>query len=80
MSVGAALSTRLQLIYDNIVGLATAGVVSALQQPPRKAAASTPSKKVTVLPSAEELAEGLAHLGSELRYFSPRAVVRVMRV
>jgi len=34
---------RLQLIYDNIVGLATAGVV-------------------TVLPSAEELAEGLAHL------------------
>ncbi|CAE7447921.1 Eci2 [Symbiodinium necroappetens] len=34
---------RLQLIYDNIVGLATAGVV-------------------TVLPSAEELAEGLSHL------------------
>ncbi|CAE6919375.1 unnamed protein product [Symbiodinium natans] len=34
---------RLQLIYENIVGLATAGVV-------------------TVLPSAEELAEGLAHL------------------
>ncbi|CAE7204682.1 Eci2 [Symbiodinium sp. CCMP2592] len=34
---------RLQLIYDNILGLATAGVV-------------------TVLPSAEELAEGLEHL------------------
>lgn len=39
---------RLQLVYDNIVGLATAGVVS-------------------VLPSAEELLEGLSHLRLTLK-------------
>ncbi|CAL1164583.1 unnamed protein product, partial [Cladocopium goreaui] len=38
----------LQLVYDNIVGLATAGVVS-------------------VLPSAEELLEGLSHLRLTLK-------------
>jgi len=43
----AAENERLQLIYDNIVGLATAGVVS-------------------VLPSAEELCEGLSHLSLSL--------------
>ncbi|CAJ1415938.1 unnamed protein product [Effrenium voratum] len=38
---------ELQLIYENILGLATAGVV-------------------TVLPSAEELSEGLSHLSLSL--------------
>lgn len=44
----AADHERLQLVYDNLLGLASAGVV-------------------TVMPSSEELSEGLAHLGLRLK-------------